>query len=316
MVSENFKTLIVANPQSANASLGRKWPRLREIIQRSFGPFDYRFTERQGDAPRLARLAIEEGYEMVVAMGGDGTISEVADGFFADGNPVNPEAVLGVLPFGTGGDFRKTILAPKQLEAGAAGLRGRSTRPLDVGRLTYTVEGGGEGVQHFVNIASFGIGGLVDEFVNSTTKIFGGRVSFLIATLRASLRYRTQHATLQLDDQEPRQVAFYSLAVANGKYFGGGMHMAPHALLDDGLFDVITMGHMSLLDILLRGTRIYKGTHLELPQVSMDRASVVRAIPVDPGERILLDVDGEVPGILPATFELLPGAIRLKTPTR
>ena len=171
-------------------------------------------------------------------------------------------------------------------------------------------------LQHFINIASFGIGGLVDEYVNSTTKIFGGRVSFLIATLRASLRYRTQHASLQLDDQPPRQVAFYSLAVANGKYFGGGMFMAPHALLDDGLFDVITMGPMSLLDILLGGTRIYKGTHLELPQVTSDRARVVKAIPTHPHERVLLDVDGEVPGVLPATFELLPEAILLKTPDR
>jgi YegS/Rv2252/BmrU family lipid kinase len=311
----NFRTLLVANPQSANGALGRKWSSLEQTIRSGLGAFEHRFTERKGDATRLARRALEEGYEMVVAMGGDGTISEVADGFFTAAGPLNPAAVLGVLPFGTGGDFRKTIGAPKQLAAGAASLRGRRTQRIDVGRLTYTPQDGGERRScHFINIASFGIGGLVDELVNASSKALGGRVSFAWATFRAMLRFKPQRARLRLDEGEPSEVLLHNIAVANGRFFGGGMEVAPDATLDDGRFDVITLGPMSMADLLLRGHRIYKGTHLSLPQVSAARARRVEAQPVDPGERILLDVDGEVPGMLPATFELLPGALLLKTP--
>jgi YegS/Rv2252/BmrU family lipid kinase len=254
---------------------------------------------------------------MVVAMGGDGTISEVVDGFFSDGgdwNAVRPEAVLGVLPFGTGGDFRKTIGAPKKLPDGARSLRGRGTRTIDVGRLFYTDSQGRPRVRHFINIASFGIGGLVDQLVNTTTKALGGTVSFGVATLRAMRRFSPQRARLRLDGGPAREVLLQNVAVANGQYFGGGMWIAPGAALDDGRFDVVTMGPLTGWDILLRMHRVYSGTHFDLPQISHARAARVEAEPVDPGEPILLDVDGETPGRLPATFQLLPGALRLKWP--
>ncbi len=310
----NFRTLVVANPMSANGALGRRWPELERTIASRFGRFDHRFTERKGDAAGIVRRALDDGYEMVVAMGGDGTIGEVVDGFFREGAAVNPEAVLGVLPFGTGGDFRKTIGAPKDLAEGAASLRGDATLRIDVGRLRYTREGGGEGLCHFANIASFGIGGLVDEYVNTSSKALGGRLSFAWATFRAMRVFKPQRARLRLDDRPAFELQLHNVAVANGRYFGGGMKVAPHAALDDGLFDVVTLGPMSMGDLLLRGHKIYSGTHLELPQVREERARVVEAEPVERGERILLDVDGEVPGLLPARFELLPAALRLKTP--
>jgi YegS/Rv2252/BmrU family lipid kinase len=314
MSQGNFKSLIIANPQSANGALGRKWAQLQATIQLSFGPFDHRFTAGPHDASAITRRALGEGYEMIVAMGGDGTISEVVDGFFTGDGPVNPEAVLGVLPYGTGGDFRKTIGASKLLPAGAFSLTGRETRTIDVGRLRYLTHAGQPAQRHFINIASFGIGGLVDELVNTTTKALGGRVSFALATVRATLRYSAQQAWLRLDEGEERAVTLHNIAVANGKYFGGGMFIAPQAELDDGQFDVVTLGRMTMADLVLRGHRIYQGTHLSLPQVSFARARKVEARPVDPQERILLDVDGETPGMLPATFEVLPGSLRLKTP--
>jgi len=142
---------------------------------------------------------------------------------------VQPGAVLGVLPYGTGGDFRKTIGASKELPRGAADLRGRGTRRIDACRLTYIDNQGSQRVRHYVNIASFGIGGLVDQLVNTTTKALGGRASFLMATVRATLRYRAQTARLRLDDRPPEDVTLQNIAVANGQFFGGGMHIAPHA---------------------------------------------------------------------------------------
>ena len=178
MTQSSFRTLVVANPMSANGTLGRDWKRHEAVIRRAFGAFAHRMTRSPGDAADLAREAAEEGYEMVVAMGGDGTISEVTDGLFSQDGPVAPDVVLGVLPFGTGGDFRKSIGAPKDLASGARSLAGRETRSVDVARLTYTDPAGRQRIRHYINIASFGIGGLVDELVNHTTKALGGRLSF------------------------------------------------------------------------------------------------------------------------------------------
>lgn len=314
MVEDNFRTLLVANPTSAGGALGRRWHRLSRTIEAEFGPFDVQFTEGPGDGARIARGGAGEGYEMVVAVGGDGTISEVVDGLFTEDGAVAPEVVLGVLPFGTGGDFRKTIGAPKELCPGARALRGRTCRAIDVGRLTYTDEQGERRVRHFVNIASFGVSGQVDRFVNQGSKLLGGRVSFLLATARATLSYRAQKVELRLDGGEPFAAPLHVGAVANGRYFGGGMRFAPDAELDDGLFDVVLMGPKTLADLLLRGHHVYKGSHVTMPDVTVARARRVEARPLDPAEAVLLDVDGETPGRLPATFELLPRALRLKDP--
>lgn len=314
-MSASYRALVVANPQSANGALGRRWSSLRQTIEGSFGPFEHAFTTRAGDASVIARrAAAEQGYEMVVAMGGDGTIGEVVDGLFTDQGAVAPDVVLGVLPYGTGGDFRKTIRASKKLAEGAAGLRGRAVRTIDVGRLHYIDNEGERRVRHFVNIASFGIGGVVDQLVNTTTKVLGGKVSFGLATVRAMRRFRPQRARLRLDGGEPQEVTLHNIAVANGQFFGGGMWIAPQAELDDGRFDVVTLGPLTMWDILFRMGRVYKGTHLDLPQVRFARAARVEAEPVDPDEAILLDVDGEAPGRLPATFQLLPRALKLKWP--
>ena len=311
--SQNFSALIVVNPRSANGALGRKWERLAPVIREHFGAFEHRFTERRGDATAIVRQALTDGsHEMVVAMGGDGTISEVVGGFFTDDGPVRSDAVLGVLPFGTGGDFRRTIGASRKLARAAASLRGRDTRLIDAGRLRYTGHDGQQHVRHFVNIASFGISGLVSQLANNTTKALGGKVTFALATLRAMRRFSPQRARLRLDGGEAQLVLLHTVAVANGRYFGGGMKIAPQAELNDGQFDIVTLGPLSWGDILLRSGRFYKGTHLELPQVTHARAALVEAEPENPDEAILLDVDGETPGRLPACFEVLPNALRLK----
>ena len=315
MGTTTCQTLVLANPNSANGSLGRKWPRLERQLRQALGRFDHQLTAAPGEATTLARRALERGeHQLVVAMGGDGTVSEVVNGFFTDDGPVNPEVALGVLPYGTGGDFRKAIGAPKNLAHGARSLGGSKTRQIDVGRMTYCDDRGAQRARHFVNIASFGIGGLVDQLVNSSSKALGGTLSFALASVRAMRRFKAQRALVRLDHGPEREVELHNVAVANGNYFGGGMHIAPGAMLDDGLFDVVTLGPMSMRDLLLSGHRIYAGTHLELPQVSLQRARRVEARPSDDGEAILLDVDGETPGRLPATFEVLPGALRLKVP--
>src|SRR6185503_2747512 len=278
----------------------------------AYGPFDARFTDAPGSATRLAREALQGGAELVVAMGGDGTINEVVNGFYDGARAIAPEAAFGVLPAGTGGDFVKTLGTPREVREAAEELKRAAPRAIDLGRLTFTAHDGSTEVRHFINIASFGIGGLVDRYVNDSSKALGGAVSFAMATLRAGLRYKNAEVRIALDGEPPKEGRIYNVAVANGRYFGGGMKVAPNAALDDGLFDVVTLGDFGCGDLLFRGLDIYSGKHLKNPKVTVHRARKIEATPVDGAAEVLLDVDGEAPGRLPATFELLQGALKVR----
>jgi YegS/Rv2252/BmrU family lipid kinase len=308
------RTFLVVNPRSANGSVQRRWDELATTVRSGFGDFEHAFTTARGDATTLARKALGEGYELIVALGGDGTMNEVVNGFFEDGQPVNADAVLGEIPMGTGGDFRKTAGIPKDVAEAAAALKGTATMRVDAGRLSLVDGAGRPGFRYFINIASFGLGGLVDSIVNSSSKALGGKASFLLATARAAVRYKNQLVRLSLDGGAPLERRIYNVAVANGRYFGGGMQVAPNALLDDGLFDVVALGDFGVAEAAMRVRHIYKGTHLGMPKVEHWKARHVQAEPVDPNDKVLLDVDGEQPGSLPSTFEMLPGAIKIKVP--
>jgi YegS/Rv2252/BmrU family lipid kinase len=305
-------TVLVVNPRSAGGKTASAWPRLSEIIREAYGEFEARLTASPGDATDLTREALRLGADTVVAVGGDGTINEVVNGFFDGDEPVRPGAAFAVLPAGTGGDFVKTLGVPRDLARAASSLKDAPPRAIDVGRVRFTAADGSDAARYFINIASFGISGLVDRYVNQSSKALGGRLSFAVATLRAGLAYQNAEVRLTLDGAT-REGRIYNVAIANGRYCGGGMKVAPHAELGDGLFDVVTMGDMGLSDLLLRGTEIYSGKHLSNPKVSVARARRVDAEPIgDNGREVLLDVDGEQPGRLPASFELLPGGLRVR----
>ncbi len=309
------RTVLVVNPNSQGGSLGRRWPELSALVRRHLVSFEEVQTSGPGDATRLTRELLRDGADRIVAIGGDGTINEVVNGFFDDGEAVAPEAHLGVIPFGTGGDFRKSLRLRKDVESAAEILAEGKTRLVDVGRIDFKTRDGVDERRMFINIASFGISGMVDRLVNDASKRLGGRLSFLVATARAGMRYKNQRVRLVFDGDEQRAVdtTINTVAVANGQYFGGGMHIAPKAELDDGLFDVVALGDFSAAQMAIRGWRVYQGSHLNMDKVSYRRASQVRAEPLgdDPVE---LDVDGETPGILPATFTLVPSALQLVVP--
>lgn len=307
------RTVVVVNPQSQGGRLGKRWPEVAETLGRAF-PFDELITERPGDATRLTRDALRAGAERVVALGGDGTVNEVVNGFFDDdGAPIAPDASFALVPYGTGGDFRRTFHLPTDIAAAAAVIGRDARKRIDVGQLTYTRPDGEPARRMFANIASFGVSGVVDRLVNESGKRFG-RLSFLLATARATWSYTNQRVQLVFDGEDRVEATINTVAVANGRYFGGAMMVAPDAEVDDGLFDVVALGDLGFGDLLTSGRRIYKGTHLTLDKVSARRAKVVEAAPVEPGAVVELDVDGECPGRLPARFELRPAALSMVVP--
>lgn len=308
--------LIIVNPASAGGATGAAWPGLASEVRRHFGPFEVAFTRRGGEAEEIAEREARAGRALVVACGGDGTINEVVNGILRAG----ARAELGVLPSGTGGDFRRTLKIPTRAADAARHLRDGETRVLDAGRVHFTSEGGEEETRFFLNVASFGMGGDVIRRVKEraglsagASRLVGGRLTFALAALQSTLTFEKPAVRVSLDDGRESRLVVTNFCVANARFFGGGMKIAPGAVLDDGLFDVVAVGDMSALAILTKSYRVYLGTHLGMQNVRHAHARRVAAQPVA-GEEVKLEIDGELAGRLPATFEIVPGALRVRCP--
>lgn len=304
--------LLIVNPRAAAGKAERERPQLESQLRHHGAEFHTRLTERAGHASDLAREALQAGAEGVAVVGGDGTMSEALAGFFDEsGEPISPGAWLGPLPCGTGGDFRKTALPGVRDQDRARRLMEASPRALDVGWLEYVNDSGDGASCPFLNIASFGLGGLVDRLVNEGPKWMGGRAAFMWGAVRASMRYEAQPVRLHVDGALVLETKISNVAIANGAFFGGGMHVAPGARLDDGLFDVVALPEASLSAQARALPALYNGTILTHPDVFHQRGASIHAEPMS-DVPVLLDVDGEAPGRLPATFTLRADAVRLR----
>lgn len=306
----------IVNPSSSHGRLGRVWPAVHAKLEAAIGPVEVAFTDAPMAATRLTREALREGVDLVIAVGGDGTNNEVVNGFFeptAPGRPdapIRPEAALAVLMLGTGGDFRKTFGVGPDAEAQVKALAGGTPRPIDVGRLDYVADDGTPSTRYFINIASFGMSGLADREINRAklTKRIGGSFAYLTASVRAMFRYKPRPVRIRVDEGPEQTFVVNMVAACNGQYFGGGMRVGPMADPADGLLDVIAVHDLGVFGFIRGVGKIYSGEHLKSPNVVHLRGRRLRA-EVDAGVEVLLDVDGEAPGRLPATFTALPGAL-------
>lgn len=304
-----MKTYLVVNPKSANGDTGKRWAEIQARVARSLGEVAFGFTEGPMHACELARKALHHGYDSIIAVGGDGTINETLNGFFDGGRAINPKAALGVLPRGTGGDFRRTFGWELELEASVERLRRDATEPFDVGLLEFTRSDGTRGQRYFANIASFGVSGAVDVEVNRSSKALGGKLSFMIASLKALARYSDKPVRYRVDGGEWVEETITTIAVANGKYFGGGMMVAPEAVTSDGTFHITVWSGYKMSDFVLKQGSIYSGEHVKWKGT---RCLLGGSFEAESSEEVLIDCDGEQPGKLPCKMTMLPGAVRLK----
>ena len=306
----------IVNPRSSGNHTAERWPGIAAKLRERLGPFDTVFTDGPMAAMRLAGAALKDGVDHIIAVGGDGTVNEVVNGFFEQERPINPQAVLSIITSGTGADFRRTFSSPEELDKQIARVTDGEVHAIDLGRLTYRDDATSDvRTRYFDNVASFGLSGATDRAVNQLTfaKQFGGKFAFLWGTFKALLDYRGARVRLQVDDQYDDVLDINTVAVCNGRFFGGGMNIAPLAEPDDGLFDIIVIRQASMIRLLTGFRSVYFGSHLEKKdQVFMLRGRKVTAEPMTNAAEVLLDVDGEAPGRLPATFEIVPRAILLK----
>jgi diacylglycerol kinase family enzyme len=185
-------------------------------------------------------------------------------------------------------------------------------RPVDLG-FAELVDADGRPVRRaFVNILSFGLGGLTDRIVSDSPKWLGGKVTFFLGAVRALAAYANAPVILRVDGRPCLEAPILNVAIANGRYFGAGMKIAPDADPGDGLFDVVALYDLSRAQGLGLAYKIYQGTHPGSPGVRVARGAEVHAAPARPGVEILIDLDGETPGRLPLTARVLPGALRFR----
>jgi YegS/Rv2252/BmrU family lipid kinase len=295
-------SVVIVNPSSAGGSTGEAWPQIASDLRSQFGAFKVLFTKHRGDAAALANEAARKGAKFIIACGGDGTISEVANGILSSDKDVE----LGILPSGTGGDFRRTLEIPARPRDAARILRSGRTVRIDVGRISYLDHDGHDATRYFVGVASCGMSTKVIERVKAD------QVSFASALVKTAIRNEPVRLVVQLDDSHERHLVVSNLCIANARYFGGGMKIAPNAKLTDGKFDVIGVGDLSALKIFTSAPRVYTGSHLSMPEVSHALARKVTVRAADRAAEVALEVDGELPGRLPAAFQIIPEALRVR----
>lgn len=301
-------TFVVVNPASAAGATGRRWDSIARALRRELGPFEHAITEGPRHATALTRRALEDGFRRIVAVGGDGTLSEIANGFFAGRRPRARDAILGVIPRGTGSDLARTLGIESVLDIACARLARGTTRVIDVGYASFLDHHGRTTERVVLNAASFGCGGAVAAAVGTRAKRLGGRLAFMLTTARTLLRYRDQTVSVRIDDGALETLTITCCAVCNGRFFGGGMHVAPEASLDDGRLDVTVWQGFGLRDFIVKRRALYDGTHVHDPGTRTHRAARLYATS---DERVPLEIDGEAAGTLPATFEIIPAALRV-----
>ena len=303
------KTFVIVNPKSRSGDVGRRLADIERLLAHHLREHQLLVTQREGDGERLANEAVRAGATQVVVVGGDGTVSEVVSGLFASGGA---HVELAIVPRGSGGDLARLLGLSRDPEVALARLARGRKRVIDVGKLTCLGPHDQPRVRWFLNIASFGMSGEAMLWLAEQGRR-GKRnaLSYMESGMRGLFAYGSPPVRVRLDGELVHEGKLLLGVVANGQYFGAGMHVAPDARIDDGQFDLMLAGDFSKLSALALFPRFIFGRHLSHPLVRMHRGRVVEVESEAPGERIWLEADGEAVGRLPARLELLPAALTL-----
>ncbi len=304
-----MRAAFVVNPRSANGRTGARLAELEELARGRFSSVEILTTRAVGDGVRLAAEAAARA-DVVVAVGGDGTADEVVNGLMTTSGP---RPAFGVVPAGTGSDLVKTLDIPSDWAAALKVLSDRAPRPMDLMRGAFQGPGGPV-VRWGVNVIGLGLAGDVVHRVNTATKVFGGRVTFMVGTLRGALAWPSPEVEVQWEGGADGAGSWTGRLVnafaANAQFCGGGMWVGRGGKLDDGLFELVIVPEMGLARMIGNMPRLYDGTIERGPGVI--RRSVARVSARARGAfTVSADVDGEVAGDLPASVECVPAALRV-----
>ncbi len=302
-------TVVVVNSAAAGGRVGREWRDIALDLTRSLGDVHFVLSRAPGHCIELASEAVEQGARTILSLGGDGTHNEVVNGILRAQHK-RGSIRLGVLPAGTGGDFRRLLEHNGSVGEAARAMPTAAEAPIDAGLIRFVTDDGRPAERYFVNIASLGVSGLIDRAVNRSSKRLGGKLTFLLATLQTLPSFKPPKVRLWLDGEVVGDFRISTIAVCNGRFAGGSMNFAPTARLGDGLFDVTVLRHAPLLRSVPETPKLYDGTILDSVLSDSFQGRTVKVEPLDE-RKSYVDIDGEAPGVAPAEFELIPHALRL-----
>jgi YegS/Rv2252/BmrU family lipid kinase len=301
------KTALIVNPNSSNGKTKKELPYIERYIKFQYEIF---LTENKKHAIYLTRDCLKNGFDRIIAVGGDGTFNEVVNVFFENNNLINKNAKLGFIPSGTGSDFIKTLNIPKSYKDAIDIIEKNNYKKIDIGLVHFSINSE-KSYRYFINIADVGIGGEVVDRVNKKTKILGGFISFLIATLETVLEYENKSVKVIIDNNKELELKINNIVVGNGKYFGGGMKILPYANPFDSYFDIAIIGNISKIEFFLNIPKVYFGKHIYDRNIFFGKAKNVK---VFSNQEIKLDIDGEQEGFCPVEFKLIPECIKVLVP--
>ncbi|MDR0930037.1 MAG: diacylglycerol kinase family lipid kinase [Oscillospiraceae bacterium] len=281
---------LIINPSAGNGRGARIGAEVVEALTRKGIAHTAAMTQRPGHGSDLAREAVAAGAETILAIGGDGTVREVAAGLHGGG------ATLGIIPAGTGNDVAKMLHLPKKPLEALDYLLAHPARPLDAGRA-------GEGL--FVNVCGTGFDVCVLDFALKAKKYVRGMLPYLLGVLRTMLTYRPLQVQVQVDDAPAQNRSLLLAAVANGRYFGGGMDVAPDSSPNDGLFDLILIDAMPRHKMPFQLPKLLNGHIMDVPGATCLRCKRVHLR----AKGMRVNVDGEILPMEEALFEMLPAAL-------
>ncbi len=303
-----MKTQLIINPTSAHGVMHKRWQQVETALCAENFQYEAVFTERKGHATQLARAAVDADFDLLVAVGGDGTLNEVVNGMIENGKAVNPNAVLGLIPSGTGSDFPRTANIPHDTILAAKKLaRATLNIPLDIGEIQCQLDGK-PSLRYFANVAGMGFDAQVIYKVEHGSKRGSGTIPYYTALIETISKFHNLDLNLNIDGTIT-QGKMNPIVVCNGKYFGGGMMIGPNASLNDGKFHVVYGHDFTALELLFATPKLYNGTILTHPKAA---EHIAETVTVESAERVFIQADGELVGEGPATFQILPSALKLR----
>jgi diacylglycerol kinase (ATP) len=300
-----MRTVAIVNPVSGRGKATLAWDKVRGHLG---GSVETLQTNRPQHASELVSAAIRNGAQMIIAVGGDGTINEVLNGFFDRETLISDTAILAILPHGTGADLQRLLQIPEDDHKAATFIQSGRPRPVDVLKVRYTNSEGDWACRYCLNVTSFGMGGIVASRVRQFSAICGGKLGFVLATIRTAMTFSGNPVQMCIDDSVNLDVGVANVAVGNGRYHGAGMLVCPRAEIDDGFLDVTVIRHMSIVELGRNLSLLYNGKIYTHPKVQFFRATSIRAVST---QATLIEIDGEPLGRLPIEITVLPRAIRL-----
>ncbi len=305
------KVHVIVNPLSARGKTGLRWQALKEIIQHYFKEFKYIFTEKPRQATEMAREFLKDGFDLIIGVGGDGTLNEITNGYFLDDSnrAVNEDASLGIVPSGTGSDFIRFLKIPRDFKKSVELIKNSQTRKIDVGKISFKNANRKNCGRYFINIADFGLGAEVVKKVSAIPAEKRTALFYYKGLLSTIKSYKSSKVKILIDDSEEIEGNFLAGAVANGRMFGGGMIIAPEAEPDDGCFDVVLIEDMKRFEIIRNSILLYNGKILKHSKVTMRRAKNVK---IFSDEEVDIEYDGELGITLPAELSIIEKGVNFR----